>query len=38
MKMADCEVLATCPFFNDKMENMPGTATILKPNTVRETI
>jgi len=24
--MADCEVLNLCPFFNDKMANMPGTA------------
>lgn len=28
--MADCERLPKCPFFFDKMENMPGMATILK--------
>jgi hypothetical protein len=28
--MADCELLQTCIFFNDKMKNMPGTAAILK--------
>jgi len=28
--MADCELLQTCIFFNDKMKNMPGTANILK--------
>ena len=28
--MADCECLPRCPFFHDKMENMPGMATILK--------
>lgn len=28
--MSDCEMSANCPFFNDKMANMPATATILK--------
>jgi len=28
--MADCECLATCIFFNDKMANMPGTADLYK--------
>ena len=28
--MADCECLATCPFFNDKMANKPGTAAMFK--------
>lgn len=28
--MPDCEMLATCPFFNDKMKDMPGTAKIYK--------
>ena len=28
--MADCEVLGGCPFFNDKMANMPGTASAFK--------
>lgn len=28
--MADCELLQTCIFFNDKMKDMPGTASILK--------
>lgn len=28
--MADCEVLSTCIFFNDKMANMPGTAAAFK--------
>jgi hypothetical protein len=26
MKMAECEVLSGCVFFNDKMANMPGTS------------
>jgi hypothetical protein len=26
MKMAECEVLSSCVFFNDKMEKMPATA------------
>ena len=28
--MADCEKLQTCPFFTDKMANMPNTATLAK--------
>lgn len=28
--MADCELLAGCLFFNDKMENRPSTATMYK--------
>ncbi|HUI31294.1 MAG TPA: hypothetical protein VLX91_13880 [Candidatus Acidoferrales bacterium] len=28
--MADCECLAGCPFFNDKMADMPGLTTLYK--------
>ncbi len=28
--MADCEFLARCPFFNDRLPNMPATADYLK--------
>jgi len=28
--MADCEILATCIFFNDKMNNMPTVAGMYK--------
>lgn len=28
--MADCDFLALCPFFNDKMENMPSAADMMK--------
>ena len=28
--MADCECLAACPFFNEKMENMPSMVHIYK--------
>lgn len=28
--MADCECLQGCPFFHDKMENMPAMSDILK--------
>ena len=28
--MADCELLAGCIFFNDKMKDMPATANLLK--------
>jgi len=28
--MADCEILGTCIFFNDKMANMPGTTASYK--------
>ncbi len=28
--MADCECLVGCPFFNDKMANMPSTAEAIK--------
>ena len=30
MKMAECEILSTCVFFNDKMANMPATTAIYK--------
>lgn len=28
--MAKCELIETCIFFNDKMANMPSTATVFK--------
>ncbi len=28
--MAECECLPSCPFFNDKMKNMPTTANVYK--------
>ena len=28
--MGDCECLAKCPFFNDKMANMPSMAVMMK--------
>lgn len=28
--MADCTCLPRCPFFNDKMVKMPGTANVIK--------
>lgn len=28
--MAECELIKTCIFFNDKMSNMPSTAEIFK--------
>jgi hypothetical protein len=28
--MADCDCLAGCPFFNDKMKDMEGTANLFK--------
>lgn len=28
--MADCELLATCPFFQDKMADKPATAEMFK--------
>ncbi|MCF7886154.1 MAG: hypothetical protein K9M80_06645 [Candidatus Marinimicrobia bacterium] len=28
--MSECECLEGCPFFNDKMANMPGTAEMYK--------
>ena len=28
--MADCECLARCPFFNDKMANMPAMSDLYK--------
>ena len=28
--MSDCECLGACPFFHDKMENMPSMAQMLK--------
>lgn len=30
--MAMCECLESCPFFNDKMKNMPATANLYKNN------
>jgi hypothetical protein len=30
IEMPDCEKQSTCPFFNDRMENMPAAATLLK--------
>jgi hypothetical protein len=28
--MVECDKSSTCPFFNDKLENMPTAATLLK--------
>ena len=28
--MADCEILNTCPFFNDQMSEMPAMSNIIK--------
>jgi hypothetical protein len=28
--MADCGSISACPFFNDKMQNMPGGADLFK--------
>ena len=28
--MGECELLSSCPFFQDKMANMPATAEMLK--------
>ncbi|WP_319475677.1 hypothetical protein [Marispirochaeta aestuarii] len=28
--MAECECLPRCPFFNDKMQNMPSLASMMK--------
>jgi len=28
--MSDCELLGTCPFFNDQMADMPSMANIIK--------
>ena len=28
--MVECEALSTCPFFNDKLADMPGTAAVFK--------
>jgi hypothetical protein len=28
--MSDCKCLPLCPFFNDKMQNMPAAANLLK--------
>ncbi len=35
--MADCEMLTTCIFFNDKMANMPAMATLFKEHYCRRT-
>ena len=34
--MADCECLAKCPFFNDKMANMPSMAEMMKNRYCRD--
>ena len=34
--MADCNLLETCIFFNDKMGNMPSTAEVVKMRYCRE--
>lgn len=34
--MPDCECLASCPFFNDKMADMPATAGMMKKRYCRE--
>lgn len=34
--MADCELLAGCVFFNDKLDNMPGLAEIYKDRYCRK--
>jgi hypothetical protein len=34
--MADCELLNTCIFFNDKMADMPSTAEVIKIRYCRE--
>ncbi len=34
--MAECEKLATCIFFNDKMSDMPGTAEMFKNRYCRD--
>ena len=33
--MADCECLGGCPFFNDRMQNMPGLSNVYKRNYCR---
>jgi hypothetical protein len=33
--MADCTELTTCPFFKDKLDNAPATATLLKVKSCR---
>lgn len=33
--MADCELLSTCAFFNDKMARMPATSELLKKDYCR---
>ena len=30
--MADCECLEKCPFFNDRMQNMPALSKVYKRN------
>ena len=34
--MSDCECLEKCPFFNDKMENMPATTEMYKKRCCKE--
>ena len=34
--MADCELINGCIFFNDKMQNMPATAEMLKNKFCRD--
>ena len=33
--MADCPMLSGCPFFHDRMKNMPATSEIYKKNYCR---
>ncbi len=33
--MADCQCLPKCPFFNDRMKNMPSMANVYKKNYCR---
>ena len=35
--MAECELLSTCIFFNDKMAHMPATAELMKKHLCRGT-
>ena len=35
--MAECAGLATCPFFNDRMKNMPATSGHLKKTLCQDT-
>lgn len=33
--MPECDFIAVCPFFNDQLENMPGTAKLYEKTTCR---